>query len=183
MDPLASFSEIDSARNTTGGAATDKVASARELIAGAIREFPDGLAILTSFQREGLVVLDLVLSLAPHTPVLTIDTGRLPAATYDIIAAVEKRYNTKVELITPDSAEVASMVSLYGRDLFEESVPNRMLCCQIRKVRPLDRYMTRNPGISAIFIGLRRGQSDTRAEVELIDRSSEPARISAIADW
>ena len=168
LDPVSSSRQID---------------SAREIVSRAIHEFGDGLAVLTSFQREGLVVLDLVLGAAPKTPVLTIDTGRLPAATYDIIAEVEKRYNTKVEFITPDPAEVASMVALYGRDLFEESVPNRMLCCQLRKVRPLERYMTRNPWISACFIGLRRGQSETRANVEFIDRSQEPFRISAIADW
>ena len=178
MDPLASVSEIDSADETRS-----REIGSREVIAKAILDFPDSLAILTSFQREGLVVLDLVLGIAPRTPVLTIDTGRLPAATYDIIAEVEKRYNTTVELITPDAAEVESMISLYGRDLFEESVPNRMLCCQLRKVRPLERYMTRNPGISAYFIGLRRGQSETRANVEIVDRSTDPFRISAIADW
>ena len=31
------------------------------------------------------------------------------------------------------------MVALHGRDLFRESVPNRMLCCDIRKSRPLAR--------------------------------------------
>jgi phosphoadenosine phosphosulfate reductase len=168
LDPVALAREID---------------TAREIISGAIREFGDGLAILTSFQRDGMVVLDLVLGLAPRTPVLTIDTGRLPASTYDVIADVEKRYRTKVELIVPDPAEVGSMVSLHGRELFLESVANRMLCCQIRKVRPLQRYMTRNPGISAYFVGLRRGQSVTRANVEFIDRSEQPFRISAIADW
>ncbi len=173
LDPIASAREIDSARET----------SAREIIATAVREFSDSLAILTSFQREGLVVLDLVLGVAPRTPVLTIDTGRLPAATYDVIAEVEKRYNTRVELIVPDPAEVEAMISLHGRDLFVESVANRMLCCQLRKVRPLERYMTRNPGISACFMGLRRGQSETRANVDFVDRSTDPFRIHAIADW
>ena len=173
LDPVASARDIDSARET----------SAREIVDSAVREFGDSLAILTSFQREGLVVLDLVLGVAPRTPVLTIDTGRLPASTYDVISEVEKRYDTRVELIVPDAAEVDSMLSLYGRDLFVESVANRMLCCQVRKVRPLERYMTRNPGISALFLGLRRGQSDTRANVDFIDRTTEPIRINAIADW
>ena len=173
LDPVASARDIDSARET----------SAREIVDSAVREFGDSLAILTSFQREGLVVLDLVLGVAPRTPVLTIDTGRLPASTYDVISEVEKRYDTRVELIVPDAAEVDSMLSLYGRDLFVESVANRMLCCQVRKVRPLERYMTRNPGISALFLGLRRGQSDTRANVDFIDRTTDPIRINAIADW
>src|SRR5579862_1270987 len=91
VDPVASASQIDSAHET----------SARQIIDSAVREFGDSLAILTSFQREGLVVLDLVLGVAPRTRVLTIDTGRLPAATYDVITEVEKRYDTRVELIIP----------------------------------------------------------------------------------
>jgi len=178
LDPVASASEIESAHETPA-----YQAMAREMIDSAVREFGDSLAILTSFQREGLVVLDLVLGVAPRTPVLTIDTGRLPAATYDVITEVEKRYATRVGLIVPDPAEIESMISLHGRDLFLEAVPNRMLCCQLRKVRPLERYLTRNPGISACFQGLRRGQSDTRANVDFIDRSTDPIRINAIADW
>src|SRR5580704_4997990 len=110
LDPVASATQIDSARET----------SARGIVDSAVREFGDSLAVLTSFQREGLVVLDLVLGAAPRTPVLTIDTGRLPAATYDVIAEVEKRYDIKVGLIVPDPAEVDSMISLCGRDLFVE---------------------------------------------------------------
>ena len=65
---------------------------ARSVIALAVEEFGSSLAILTSFQREGVVIIDLVMAVAPHIPVMTIDTGRLPAATLDMIAAVESRY-------------------------------------------------------------------------------------------
>ena len=81
---------------------------------------------------------DLVLSVAPKTRVLTLDTGRVPPATEQIIDQIEQRYSMKIERIVPDAGEVDAMVKLHGRDLFYEKVPFRMLCCEIRKSRPLN---------------------------------------------
>ena len=158
----------------------DPVAEARQTIDSAIAEFGDSLAVLTSFQREGVVILDLVMQAAPRMPVLTIDTGRLPEATFQIIDEVERRYGIKVERIMPDAAEVSSMVERHGRDLFREAVAMRMLCCNVRKVRPLARRMH---GVAAFFNGMRRAQSESRADIEVFDRSGPPVKISPLADW
>ena len=109
--------------------------------------------------------------LPPGATVLTIDTGRLPPATFEMIQAIEQRYDIAVERIVPDPAEVASMVESYGIDLFRDSYPQRMLCCQVRKVRPLAKRMKTVP---AFFAGLRRGQSESREDIEVVDRSSTP---------
>jgi phosphoadenosine phosphosulfate reductase len=126
------------------------------------------------------VILDLVLSAAPATPVLTIDTGRLPEATQQMIATVEARYGIRVERVRPDADEVQSMVSLYGRDLFRDSVAHRTLCCNIRKVRPLARRMR---DFAAYYTGLRRSQNESRADIEYFDRSASPVKISPLASW
>lgn len=154
--------------------------SAREAVSSAIREFGSNLAVLSSFQREDVIVTDLVLSAAPATRILTLDTGRLPAATHQMIEAVEKRYSIRVERIQPDPREVESMVSLYGADLFRESVANRMLCCDIRKSRPLARGLS---GLAAYFTGLRRAQAKSRATIEVFDRAGQSVKISPLADW
>ena len=72
------------------------------------------------------------------------------------------------------------MVALHGRDLFCETVPNRMLCCDIRKSRPLARGLS---GLPAFFTGLRRAQAKSRASIEIFDRSSPSVKISPLADW
>ncbi len=154
--------------------------SARLIIQAALAEFGTSLAVLTSFQREGIVILDLVMKAAPGTPILTIDTGRLPRATDEMIAQIEARYHIAVERILPDPDEVTAMVRSQGRDLFRDSVAQRMLCCNVRKVRPLARRMD---GVAAYFTGLRRDQSESRADVEIFDRSSTPVKISPLADW
>lgn len=158
----------------------EPVASAREIVADAIREFGHFLIVLSSFQREDVIVTDLVLGAAPATRVLTLDTGRVPPATNQVIEDVERRYSIAVERIVPDADEVAAMVALHGRDLFRESVPNRMLCCDIRKSRPLALGLR---GVPAYFAGLRRAQARSRASIEVFDRSGASVKISPLADW
>jgi phosphoadenosine phosphosulfate reductase len=153
---------------------------ARKAVDAALSEFGQSLAVVTSFQREGIVIVDLVLSVAPQIPVVTIDTGRMPAETLTIIQAIESRYGIRVERIGPDAAEVEAMTSAYGRDLFRDSVPQRMLCCNVRKVRPLAKRLA---GVSGWFSGIRRGQNAERADVQVFDRTSTPVRISPLAGW
>ncbi len=113
-------------------------------------------------------------------PILTIDTGKLPAATHRMIDAVEQRYGVAVERICPDESEVAAMVGDHGENLFYDSVPQRMLCCNVRKVRPLTRRMS---SVGAYFAGLRREQGGERLGIEEIDRSGTQVKISPLADW
>jgi phosphoadenosine phosphosulfate reductase len=158
----------------------EPVATAREIVAAAIREFGSSLIVLSSFQREDVIVTDLALSAAPATRILTLDTGRVPPATNQVIAEIERRYSTAVERIVPDTEEVDSMVGLHGLDLFRDQVPYRMLCCEIRKSRPLARGLK---GVAAYLTGLRRAQAKSRAGIEVFDRSAASVKISPLADW
>jgi phosphoadenylyl-sulfate reductase (thioredoxin) len=150
------------------------------VVESALAEFGQGVAVLTSFQREGVVIVDMVQKSAPGTPILTIDTGRLPEATHRMIHKIEDRYGLAVERIHPDPAEVASMVDVYGRDLFRDSYAHRVLCCQVRKVRPLGKRLET---VSAFFAGLRRSQSESRVDIDFFDRTVSPVKVSPLADW
>jgi phosphoadenosine phosphosulfate reductase len=85
-----------------------------------------------------------------------------------------------VETISPDSGEVERMIAEHGPNLFYRDVASRMLCCQIRKVRPLQNKLR---GLGAYMTGLRREQSETRAAVEQVDLSAAPVKISPLAGW
>ncbi len=62
---------------TTPAIAAD--APAQEILGWALREFPrDRIALSTSFQLEGMVILDMAWRIDPLVQVFTIDTGRLP---------------------------------------------------------------------------------------------------------
>jgi phosphoadenylyl-sulfate reductase (thioredoxin) len=122
----------------------------------------------------------MVMQIDRSVPILTIDTGRIPPSTNRAIQAVERRYGIVVERIVPDPAEVDAMVELHGRDLFYDSVPKRMLCCNVRKLRPL---AIRMHGMAAYFTGLRREQGGERTGIEEIDRHGSQVKISPLADW
>ncbi len=128
------------------------------------------------------MILDMAVRVLPSIRVFTIDTGRLPPETHQMIATVTSRYGIPVDIVTPDAAEVEAMVSRHGRDLFFDGVPQRMLCCELRKVRPLDSYLKRT-GATAVLAGLRRSQSETRSAVPRVDESGALVKISPLADW
>jgi phosphoadenosine phosphosulfate reductase len=153
---------------------------AEEVVAWAIERFGPRLALTTSFQREGMVLLDMAVRLAPAIRVLTLDTGRLPEQTYEMIEMVRGRYGITVETISPDTGEVERMVTAHGPNLFYRDIASRMLCCQIRKVRPLAHKLRE---FDANIVGLRRGQSETRAALQQIDYDATPVKISPLAYW
>ena len=127
-----------------------------------------------------MVIVDIVARIAKRPRILTLDTGRLPAETYQMIETVRDRYGVSVEVVCPDTAEVESMVTLHGPNLFYQSTAQRMLCCNIRKVRPLERKLKE---FKAWAVGLRRSQNELRADVPKVDLEAAPVKISPLADW
>ncbi|NOZ70727.1 MAG: phosphoadenylyl-sulfate reductase [Chloroflexi bacterium] len=141
------------------------------------------IAICTSFQAEGMVLLDMAWRINPDIRVFTVDTGRLPQETYDIIEAVRDRYKINVEVYFPDAAQIQAMVRLYGPNLFYKSIEARLLCCKLRKVEPLRGVLDE---LDAWITGLRRDQWASRANIRKIEIDHDHgglAKISPLADW
>lgn len=127
-----------------------------------------------------MVILDMAARISRDVRVLTLDTGRLPQETYAMIESVRERYGVTVEVVSPDAAEVESMVSQHGPNLFYQEPALRTLCCHIRKVRPLERKLRE---LDAWAVGLRRQQGETREGVPKVDLEATPVKLSPLADW
>ncbi len=155
-------------------------ATPSEILSWAGDTYGDSFAVSTSFQSEGMVIVDMLAKLVQHPRVITLDTGRLPAETYQMIETVRERYGIRVEMVYPDAVELESMVARHGPNLFYRETALRMLCCNIRKVRPLDRKLRE---LQAWAVGLRRSQNDSRADVRKVDTGATPVKISPLADW
>ena len=153
---------------------------AAELLGWAIETYADRFALVTSFQAEGMVLLDMAVRIAPRIRVITVDTGRLPDETHRMIDTVERRYGLRVEVALPEPAEVDNMVSRHGLDLFFNDVPYRKLCCHIRKVRPLENKLR---SLDAWAVGLRRSQAETRAGLAKVEEVEGRIKLSPLADW
>jgi len=143
--------------------------------------FGDSFAIATSFQKEGMVILDLATRISASVRVFTLDTGRLPDETYRMMETVRQRYGIPVEIVFPEREAVESLVAIHGPNLFYASVPARQRCCEARKVQPLERKLAT---LKAWATGLRREQSETRAAVPKVERGpSGLMKLSPLADW
>jgi len=126
----------------------------------------DALVYPCSMGLEGSVMVDLICRNGLDIPIMTLDTGRLPQATYDVISAFEERYGIRVQVLFPDCHEVEAMVREHGVNLFRRSVELRKSCCEIRKVRPLMRALD---GKQAWITGRRRQQSKGRSDLQSVE--------------
>jgi len=157
-----------------------ETAPAADLIAWAMETYRDRFAISTGFQKEGMAIVDMAWRVSRSVRVFTLDTGRLPGQTQRMIEIVGERYGIDVERVRPDAEEVQRMTARHGTDLFRDSVESRQLCCEIRKVRPLDRKLGE---FDAWATGLRRDQSPERAGVPKLERLDGRVKLNPLADW
>ena len=155
-----------------------------DVIEWALETFGDRIAIVTALQADGMAILDMAAKMKPDVRVITVDTGRLPAETYEFIETARAQYpRTQWDVLFPEAAEVEAMVHRRGVNLFRNSVEERMLCCQIRKVRPLVKALH---GLDAWFTGLRRDQWASRAAIKKVELDHDHegiVKINALADW
>lgn len=154
-----------------------------EVLEYAMERWGDRLAVCTSFQAEGMVILDMAWRIDPEVRVFTVDTGRLPPETYEIIETVRERYGIEVEVHFPDAARVREMTTRFGPNLFFRAVPARLLCCQVRKVEPIREALE---PLDAWVTGLRREQWASRANIRKIEIDHDHgglAKLAPLADW
>ncbi|MCA9656774.1 MAG: phosphoadenylyl-sulfate reductase [Myxococcales bacterium] len=140
-------------------------ASPREILAAALERFGGDLVIAFS-GAEDVLLVEYAHQLGRPYRVLSVDTGRLHPETYRFFAAVEARYEIRVEVAFPEAAAVEALVRRKG--LFSFLEDGHSECCAIRKVEPLRRHLA---GVRAWVTGQRRDQSlGTRTEVAVVER-------------
>ncbi len=133
----------------------------------AIERFSPRLAISTAFQTDGAVLLHMAYEIDPSIRVFSVDTGRLPQETYELIDQMRDRYpELRLDLLSPEAEPVNRMVREHGPNLFYRSVENRLLCCHVRKVIPLQKHLA---GLDAWITGLRRDQWATRSDIRKVE--------------
>ena len=150
----------------------------------ALAEFSPRIALSTAFQIDGVALIDMAYELDPGVRVFSIDTGRLPAETFELVERLRERYaGLRIDLLSPDAAEVSRMVGAHGPNLFYERVDLRLLCCQVRKVRPLTRHLA---GLDAWITGLRRDQWASRTNIRKVEIDHDHGaivKLNPLAEW
>jgi len=142
----------------------------------------DKLVYPCALGSEGVVQIDLIRKHVPDIRILTLDTGRLPQETYELIDRLREHYDMELEIVFPDRDEVETMVNAHGVNLFYRSVEFRKMCCAVRKIHPLRRALK---GMEAWITGRRRDQSEDRASIQPVE--DDPVfglvKYNPMLDW
>jgi phosphoadenosine phosphosulfate reductase len=135
----------------------------------------------TSLGVEGMVITDLIARHQLPVVVATLDTGALHAETLALIPRIEARYGIRVERYAPAAEATLHFVRQHGPLAMRESTDLRQACCALRKLEPMQRLLQ---GHEAWITGLRRDQSDHRAEVPFHESDVDGRdKYYPLADW
>jgi phosphoadenosine phosphosulfate reductase len=159
-------------------------AEPHEVLEWALERFAPRISLSTAFQIDGVALIDMTAEIATEFKVFSVDTGRLPAETLDLIARLRERYpHMELEVLTPEKREVSVMVARNGEDLFRDSVESRLICCNVRKVRPLTRHLAT---LDAWVTGLRRDQWASRSDIRKVEIDHDHGaivKLNPLAEW
>ena len=158
-----------------------KIELVKDVLADAARDFSP-VTFANSLGAEDMVLTDLIAKFQPNIAMFSLDTGRLPQETYDLMQTVRERYSVPLQIYFPDSAQVEGFVAQNGVNGFYDSVENRKECCRIRKVQPLKRALA---GQQAWLTGMRRDQAVTRGglAVSSFDADHGLQKFNPLLDW
>lgn len=158
--------------------------SAQDVLRWALDTFGTKIGLASSFGAEDVVIIDIMTQIDKNrTKVFTLETGRLNQETYDVMDAIRAKYGIPIEAYFPEQKEVEEMIRSKGMNLMYENVENRKLCCEIRKVHPLNRALSTLDGW---ITGLRRDQVATRSttrKIEIDTAHGGIVKLNPITDW
>ena len=140
------------------------------------------VAFANSLGAEDMVLVDLIQKNKLSVEAFSIDTGRLPPETYNLIQKVEDKYQFKIKLYFPDHQKIESYVNTNGINAFYNSVDLRKSCCAIRKVEPLNRALKDK---KVWITGMRQEQSQTRFALkeEEFDEVHQSQKLNPLSTW
>lgn len=158
-----------------------KRAQVLALLQAAAAEFP-AITFANSYGAEDMVLTDLIAKEKLAIEIFSLDTGRLPAETYTLMADVEQTYVIKPLVFFPKHEAVETYVRTQGINAFYESIELRKACCHMRKVEPLQRALA---GKQAWITGMRAEQAATRASLPVreFDAGNQLEKFNPLSDW
>ncbi len=138
----------------------------------------------SSLGAEDVVITHLINRMELDIPVFVLETGMLHPQTLELLERTRSNSRTAINVYRPANEAVIRFVGREGKDAMFKSVELRKACCHIRKVEPLERALA---GKKAWITGLRREQSNARAEVPMIDSGDVVAtgriKLNPLAAW
>lgn len=134
------------------------------------------IALVSSFGAESAVLLHLVTTIEPATPVLFVDTGRHFPETLEYRDRLIAHLGLSgVQSVGPSAEEVLRLDADLSRAIWDPDG-----CCAFRKVAPLQRALA---GFDAWVTGRKRFQSATRFDLPVFELDDRHVKINPLASW
>jgi phosphoadenosine phosphosulfate reductase len=149
-------------------------------VAHALRILPGPHVVSSSFGAQSAVMLHLVTREAPGIPVVLVDTGYLFPETYRFIDALTTRLRLNLHTVRSDSSP-AWQETRWGR-LWEQGLDGIERYNHFNKVEPMQRALAQL-GAATWFSGLRRQQSQSRADVAPVEFKGARYKVHPLFDW
>ncbi len=157
-------------------------ASPLDLIRDALNEFGDRVALSSSLGAEDQVLTHMLCQVTDAPRIFTLDTGRLPQETHDVLDRTRSHFGIEIDVLFPEAPDVEDMVRRSGMNLFYEGIELRHECCSVRKIAPLKKRLA---SLDAWICGLRAEQSITRSDLSRVsvDETFGLIKVSPLAHW
>jgi phosphoadenosine phosphosulfate reductase len=146
----------------------------------ALEHLPKQHVLTSSFGAQAAVSLHMVTQRAPGIPVIFIDTGYLFPETYEFVDTLNEKLNLNLQVFRSNTSP-AWQEARYG-ERWLQGVKGLATYNRDNKVEPMQRAL-RKLNVGSWFAGLRREQSESRANLPFLDWSGERWKIHPIADW
>lgn len=158
-----------------------KEKKAIEFIEKSVDKYNPDIALITSFGKDSIVVMDLVRQVKSGISMLWVKPPFLPEETLELAERYKKFWD--MNLITVESKFVNDN-EFMENVVREPNLPknNPTICCEIFKVDPLMKEV-REMDLEAWFSGLRNTESEKRSKYTKEWKQGEFVKLHPILDW
>ena len=154
--------------------------SAEERVAWALEHLPGQHALTSSFGIQAAVSLHLVATQSPSIPVILTDTGYLFPETYQFIDSLQQQLQLNLQVFRA-ALSPAWQEARYGK-LWEQGIEGLERYNQLNKVEPLNQALE-TLQVKTWFAGLRREQSESRSQLQVLSIARGIFKFLPIVDW
>ena len=172
---MIKLSDIKNKILTTKNLAWDK------RIENIANEFKGKIIFSSSFSIEDQIITHIIASQKLDITIFTLDTGRMFDETYEVWQETKNKYGINIIPYYPNQDALKEFVENKGINSFYDSKENRLECCGVRKIEPLQRALK---SFDIWISGVRSAQSAFREDKEIseIDNGNDIVKFYPILE-
>jgi phosphoadenosine phosphosulfate reductase len=153
---------------------------ADQRIEWALEHLPGNHVLTSSFGAQAAVSLHLVTQVRPDLPVVLVDTGYLFPETYRFIDELTERMKLNLKVYSAERSP-AWQEARHGQR-WQQGLDGLKAYNDENKVEPMRRAL-RELDVGTWFAGLRRNQTESRAQIPFLDWAGGRWKVHPIAEW